>query len=123
LRKRVLVIDDNAANLRLFELLLRNDYTVETACSAEEALEAVERFRPDLVLVDVQLPGIDGLTLTRRLRNDGKHHCICIIALTAYAMTEDRDRAFAAGCDGFISKPVDTRTFSSTIETLLAGAP
>ena len=123
MRKRVLVSDDNAANLRRFELLLHNDYTVETAHSAEEALEAVERFRPDLVLVDVQLPGIDGLTLTRRLRNDGNHRCTCIIALTAYAMTEDRDRAFAAGCDGFISKPVDTRTFSSTIEALLAGAP
>jgi CheY-like chemotaxis protein len=122
LRKRILIVDDNAMNLRLFELLLHDEYAVETVRDAEEALAAIERCRPDLVLVDIQLPGIDGLALTRLLRKDDKNLWIRIVALTAYAMTDDRDRAFAAGCDGFISKPVDTRTFASTIERHLAGA-
>lgn len=116
LLKRILVVDDNPSNLRLFELLLRNDYAVETARNAQEALEAVGRCRPDLVLMDIQLPGVDGLALTRLLRNDDRNRQIRIVALTAYAMVEDRDRAFAVGCDGFISKPIDTRTFSSSIE-------
>jgi CheY-like chemotaxis protein len=121
LRKRILVVDDNASNLRLFELLLRTEYAVETANNAEEALAAVSRCRPDLVLMDIQLPGIDGLTLTRRLRAD-YDAAMRIVALTAYAMVEDRARALAAGCDGFISKPVDTRTFSAQIEEHLAKA-
>lgn len=120
LLKRILVVDDNPSNLRLFELLLRNDYAVETAHNAQEALESVGRCRPDLVLMDIQLPGVDGLALTRLLRNDDRNRQIRIVALTAYAMVEDRDRAFAVGCDGFISKPIDTRTFSSTIEKHLA---
>lgn len=120
--KRILVVDDNASNLRLFEMLLRDDYAVETVRNAEEAMEAVERSRPDLLLVDIQLPGIDGLALTRLLRKNHANRQMRIVALTAYAMIEDRDRAFAAGCDGYISKPVDTRTFSSTIEDHLIGA-
>jgi CheY-like chemotaxis protein len=111
-----LVVDDNPSNLRLFELLLRTDYAVETARNAAEALEAVARIQPDLVLVDIQLPGIDGLALTRLLRQDHRNRRLRIVALTAYAMVEDRSRALAAGCDGFISKPIDTRTFSSTVE-------
>ena len=120
--KRILVVDDNPSNLRLFALLLRGEYAVETARNAQEALEAVARCRPDLVLMDIQLPGIDGLTLTRLLRNDHTNGMMLIIALTAYAMVEDRERALAAGCDGFISKPIDTRTFSATIEEHLARA-
>lgn len=120
--KRILVVDDNASNLRLFELLLRSDFAVETARNAQEALEAIARIRPDLVLVDIQLPGIDGLALTRLLRKDRLNRRLRIVALTAYAMIEDRDRAFAAGCDGYISKPIDTRTFSSTVEDHLIGA-
>ena len=122
MRKRSLVVDDNTSNLRLFELLLRSQYAVETATSAEEALAAVQRSCPDLILMDVQLPGMDGLTLTRRLRQDVAFGCVPIVALTAYAMLEDRDRAIEAGCDGFISKPIDTRTFSATIEEHLAKA-
>ena len=122
MRKRILVVDDNTSNLRLFELLLRAKYVVETATSAEEALAAVHRCCPDLILMDVQLPGMDGLTLTRRLRQDTAFGSVPIVALTAYAMLEDRDRALAAGCVGFISKPVDTRTFSATIAEHLANA-
>jgi CheY-like chemotaxis protein len=122
LRKRILVVDDNTSNLRLFELLLRSQYAVETVTSAEEALAAIGRCCPDLILMDVQLPGMDGITLTRRLRQDGAFGGVPIVALTAYAMVEDRDRALAAGCVGFISKPIDTRTFSATIEEHLAKA-
>lgn len=116
MRKQILIVDDNVANLRLFELLLRCDYVVETATSAQEALAVLSRFRPDLILVDVQLPGMDGLSLTRHLRAKNEYRAIPIVALTAYTMLEDRDRALQAGCVGFISKPVDTRTFSATIE-------
>jgi CheY-like chemotaxis protein len=117
-----LVVDDNTSNLRLFELLLRSKYAVETATSAEEALAAMSRCCPDLILMDVQLPDMDGITLTRRLRQDAAFGGVPIVALTAYAMVEDRDRAIAAGCNGFISKPIDTRTFSATIEEHLAEA-
>ena len=122
MRKRILVVDDNTSNLRLFDLLLRSEYAVETVTSAEEALAAIQRCCPDLILMDVQLPGMDGLTLTRRLRQDVSLGGVPIVALTAYAMVEDRDRALAAGCVGFISKPIDTRTFSATIEEHLAKA-
>lgn len=122
MRKRILIVEDNSSNLRLFELLLRAEYTVDTATCAEEALAAVSRCKPDLVLTDVQLPGIDGLTLTRRLRADGANGSLRIVALTAYAMVEERNRALAAGCDGFISKPIDTRTFLATIEEHLEQA-
>jgi CheY-like chemotaxis protein len=122
LPKRILVVDDNVANLRLFELLLRSTYAVETATNAEEALAAVCRCKPDLILMDLGLPDIDGLTLTRRLRTAYTNGVPLIVALTAYAMIEDRDRAMAAGCDGFISKPIDTRTFSMTIEQHLGAA-
>jgi len=122
LRKRILVVDDNTSNLRLFELLLRTQYAVETVTSAEDALDAIGRCLPDLILMDVQLPGMDGITLTRRLRQDGAFDGVPIVALTAYAMVEDRNRALAAGCVGFISKPIDTRTFSATIEEHLLRA-
>ncbi len=123
MRKRILVVDDNLANLRLFELLLRADYAVETATTAEDALAAVGRGRPDLILLDVQLPGTDGLTLARLLRADRSNATMPIVAVTAYTMLEDRCRAFDAGCDGFITKPINTRTFTSTIERHLAEAP
>ena len=122
MRKRILIVDDNTSNLRLFELLLRSQYAVETVTSAEDALSAIHRRCPDLILMDVQLPGMDGITLTRRLREDVALGSVPIVALTAYAMVEDRDRALAAGCIGFISKPIDTRTFTATIEEHLAKA-
>ncbi|HEU5481019.1 MAG TPA: response regulator [Candidatus Tumulicola sp.] len=122
MRKQILVIDDNVANLRLFEILLRSDYVVETAADAPEALAVLRRFHPDLILMDVQLPGMDGISLTRHLRTTKEYKAIPIVALTAYAMLDDRKRALEAGCDGFISKPVDTRTFIDTVERHLEKA-
>ncbi len=107
---RVLVVDDNLTNLKLIEYLLRSKgYDVCTALDAESALQAVRSRQPHLVLMDLQLPGMDGLELTRRLKSDPATRHIVILAVTAYAMKGDEERARKAGCDGYIPKPIDTR--------------
>ena len=116
----VLVVDDNPTNLKLISVLLRTEgYDVRTAASAEEALLRLREALPDLVLMDVQLPGMDGLTLTRQLRADPRTSRLGIVALTAYAMPEDRQRALDAGCDEYIAKPIDTRAFPQLVRTLV----
>ncbi len=117
----VLLIDDQAMNLELARELLEMDgYAVRTAGDADEALAVLaDGFRPRLILMDIQLPGMDGLELTRRLRADPAQAGVVIIALTAYAMVGDRERTLAAGCDGYIAKPIDTRAFSRTIREAL----
>jgi CheY-like chemotaxis protein len=117
----VLVVDDNVTNLKLIEYLLRaNGYQVFTACDAEAALDAVTVHRPGLVLMDLQLPGTDGLTLTRQLKRDPSTAHIVVLAVTAYAMKGDEERALAAGCDGYLSKPIDTRTLPGMVERYLS---
>lgn len=117
----ILVVDDNAANLRLVSFLLRNKgYVVRTAVDAIEARAAIDDRTPDLILMDVQLPGVDGLTLTRQLRADPRTRDTCIVAVTAYAMKGDEQKAIAAGCDGYITKPIDTRSLPATIRGYLA---
>ncbi len=112
----ILIVDDNPANLRLVEVLLSSEgYDVRTARDAEEALAALSRFRPRLILMDLQLPGMDGLALTRLLKADPAMREINIVALTAYAMKGDEEKADAAGCDGYITKPINTRTFPQEI--------
>ncbi len=119
----ILVVDDNPQNLKLVSLILRTEgYAVRTAPSAEEALRTLESFAPRLILMDIQLPGMDGLELTRKLKSDPARRNIVIVALTAYAMKGDRDRASAAGCDEYISKPIDTDGFPKVVARLL-GAP
>ncbi|HLV67365.1 MAG TPA: response regulator [Polyangiaceae bacterium] len=104
----ILIVDDNPQNLKLARVLLLGEgYTVRTAIDAEEALRVLEEFQPALILMDVQLPGMDGLTLTRRLKADPQRADIVIVALTAYAMKGDEARVLAAGCDGYIAKPID----------------
>jgi two-component system cell cycle response regulator DivK len=104
----VLIVDDNPQNLKLARVLLRTEgYEVRTAVDAEEALRQLETFSPKLILMDIQLPGMDGLELTRRLKADPRRHRISVIALTAYAMKGDEIRALAAGCDGYVAKPID----------------
>jgi CheY-like chemotaxis protein len=106
----VLVVDDNPTNLKLIAYLLQaKGYDVHTATDAEHALEQVASVHPSLILMDLQLPGMDGLELTRRLKADPATNQIVIIAVTAYAMKGDEERAREAGCDGYIPKPVDTR--------------
>jgi len=119
--KRILIVDDNATNLKLVAYLMKaNGYTVDTALEAEAAIIAIRANRPDVILMDIQLPGIDGLELTRRLKADATTRDIVIVAVTAYAMKGDQDKALAAGCDDYITKPIDTRALPETIARHLA---
>jgi CheY-like chemotaxis protein len=116
----ILVVDDNEANLKLVRvLLLGDDYVVHTAPDAETALAALPELRPRLILMDLQLPGMDGLALTRALRLDPQYRDIVIIALTAYAMKGDDEKAFAAGCDGYVTKPINLDLLLATIASHL----
>jgi two-component system cell cycle response regulator len=118
----VLIVDDNPANLKLARVLLSSEgYEVRTAPDAEAALRVLAGFRPNLILVDIQMPGMDGLELTRRLRTDPALRGVVIVALTAYAMKGDDERMLAAGCDGYLAKPIDTRTLPRTIAGYLLG--
>jgi CheY-like chemotaxis protein len=117
---RILVVDDNHMNLELARVLLTRDgMQVATALDAETALLLVAEFRPDLVLMDIQLPNIDGLELTRRLRADSVNSGLVIIAFTAYAMKGDEARMLAGGCDGYLSKPVDVPRFAAQVRSFL----
>src|SRR5208283_4771370 len=112
----ILIVDDTPVNLKLTRILLVNEgYKVITAASAEEALELLRSYHPSLVLADIQLPGIDGLELTRRIRQNEATRDITVVALTAFAMKGDEQRAVDAGCDGYITKPIDTRTLGARI--------
>jgi CheY-like chemotaxis protein len=122
-RKRILVVEDHPINVKLVTLLLQNSYEVMTAADAEEALQVLQRFSPDLILMDVQLPGMDGLELTRRLKADPCTRGIVVVALTAYAMKGDEDKALAAGCSGYITKPLDTKAFGEQIAAYLGEKP
>lgn len=119
----ILIVDDNATNLKLARVLLASEgYEVRTAEDAPQALAALTDFHPRLILMDIQLPGTDGLALTRQLKSAPATREIIVIALTAYAMKGDAERALAAGCDGYVSKPIDTRTLPVLIASHLAGA-
>jgi len=119
---RILVVDDNPTNLKLLRvLLLREGYDVATAASAEEAEALIGECLPDLVLMDVQLPGVDGLTLTRRLKGDPRTERVVVIAVTAYAMKGDQEKALAAGCDAYLTKPIDTRGLPEVVARSLDG--
>jgi CheY-like chemotaxis protein len=108
-------------NLKLVRVLLsRQGFEVRTASTAEEALEMAPTFRPRLVLADIQLPGMDGLEMTRRLKAAPETRDTVVLALTAFAMKGDEEKAFAAGCDGYITKPIDTRSFPALIRQYLS---
>jgi CheY-like chemotaxis protein len=119
----VLVVDDNPTNLKLIAYLLQaKGYEVRTAADAESALEVVRLTRPQLILMDLQLPGMDGLELTRHLKRSPDTRDIVIIAVTAYAMRGDEQRARAAGCDDYMAKPIDTRALPGVIARHLGTA-
>ena len=117
----ILIVDDNAVNLKLMRVLLVGEgYTVRTATDAEDAMAVLKEFSPRLILMDLQMPGMDGLELTRRLKRDPALADTVVVALTAYAMKGDEGKALEAGCDGYITKPIDTRTLVATITAHLA---
>lgn len=116
----ILVVDDNVVQLRLLSALLeRAGHPVRVAPDANEALAILKSFRPRLILMDIQLPGIDGLTLTRMLKSNPSLRDIVIVGVTAYGMEEDEDRVRAAGCDGYLSKPIDSRALPDVIASYL----
>lgn len=120
--KIILIVDDNPLNLKLITVILELEhYKICTASNAEEALNVLKTIKPDLILMDLQMPGMDGLQLTQQLKSQPQYKDILIIALTAYAMVGDKEKALAAGCDGYISKPIDTRHFAETVADYLAG--
>jgi CheY-like chemotaxis protein len=116
----VLIVDDNPQNLKLIRVLLSSEgFGVRTAADAHEAESILRDCHPQLILMDIQLPGIDGLELTRRLKSDPTTRDIKVVGLTAYAMKGDEERIRAAGCDGYIAKPVDTRTLPQMVRGYL----
>jgi two-component system cell cycle response regulator DivK len=116
----ILVIEDNAANMKLASLLLRiAGHTVLCAVDAETGLKMASSLSPDLILMDIQLPGIDGLAATALLKHDPVTAAIPIVALTAMAMSTDKEKSIAAGCDGYIAKPVRYEELYAVIDALL----
>ena len=122
-KKRILVVDDNPRNLKLaFDVLEDAGYAVVEAVNAEEAQSMIDRNLPDLILMDIALPGMDGLTLTRKIKANERTKHIRIIALTAFAMKGDNQKALAAGCDGYISKPIDIHQLPVQVAEILGGS-
>src|SRR5690349_17617790 len=116
----ILVVEDNEMQSKLVSFLLQEaGHTVQAAACAEEALEMLRSFSPDLILMDLDLPGMDGLELTRTLRRDPAHSMRPIISLTAYTDPSDLEKAREAGCNGNISKPIDTETFTRQVRHYL----
>jgi two-component system, cell cycle response regulator DivK len=120
MNESILIVDDNIDNLDLTQILLESEgFDVRVAEDAESALKVLETYRPDLILMDIQLPGMDGLELTRRLRLDPAWQDVIIVALSAYAMKGDADNARTAGCDHYVTKPINTRTFAGVVRGFL----
>ncbi|HEX8151533.1 MAG TPA: response regulator [Thermoanaerobaculia bacterium] len=122
--RKILVVEDNDMNMQLVEYLLEEGgYAIVKATSGEEAL-AITRdgdAAPDLILMDIHLPGMDGLSVVRQMKSDARTARIPILALTAHAMRGDKDRFLEAGCDGYISKPIDVKTFLTSIAQYIGG--
>lgn len=121
--ERILLVEDNPQNRRLAQFLLQSrGYIVYEATTGEEAMELARTHRPQLILMDLQLPGMDGYAVTRRLKEDAATAAIPVVAMTAYAMQGDREKALAAGCDGYLTKPLDTKGFPAAVQRYLAAA-
>jgi len=119
--KRILLIEDNAVNRRLAQFLLKSKgYEVWEATNAPEAFATLRERRPDLILMDIQLPEVDGLTATRHLKADPATRDIPVVAVTSYAMRGDEAMALAAGCSGYVTKPIDKALFLDTVAKILA---
>ncbi|MCL4472988.1 MAG: response regulator [Actinobacteria bacterium] len=121
MKPKVLLVEDNQMNSRLVEYVLERDgFDVRVMDSAEEAVQAAGDDPPDVILMDIQLPGMDGLEATRRLKGKESTASIPILAITAHAMRGDEERILAAGCEGYISKPINTRELAATVRGYLS---
>ncbi len=117
----VLVIEGNRLNIKLIRAVLQvmGNYKVLAAQNAEEGIDIAYKYHPDVILMDIQLPGIDGLSTTRFIKSDPELRDIPVVALTSSAMLLDEEKSLAAGCVGQISKPIDVKSFVDTMEELL----
>jgi len=116
----VLIVDDNVMNIAIAQVvLLAEQFVVETAADGPEAVQKVASFRPDLILMDIQMPGMDGVELTQALKAEPATTHIRIVAFTAFAMRGDEARMRAAGCDAYLSKPIDVKTFGGQVRACL----
>ena len=120
MKKRILIVEDNDLNLKLFrDLLTAHGYdTIETK-EGLEAIQLTKKQRPDLILMDIQLPEVSGLDVTRRLKADAEISDIPIIAVTAFAMKDDEEKILSAGCEAYISKPISIVPFLNTVRRFL----
>jgi two-component system cell cycle response regulator DivK len=124
MKRTILLIEDNEQNLYLATFLLeQNDFKVVPARSGPEGIELAGRLRPDLIILDIQLPAMDGYAVARALRQNPVLKDVPIVAVTSYAMVGDRERILAAGCNGYIEKPINPDTFRSEIEKYLKARP
>jgi two-component system cell cycle response regulator DivK len=120
--ERILVVEDNAMNLKLVRDVLRHaGYDVVEARTGEEGVELAAQCEPDLVLMDLQLPGIDGMEALRQLRAREPDHRVPVVAVTAFAMKEDHERAAQAGFDGYVEKPISVRGLPEQVKAFLSG--
>jgi two-component system cell cycle response regulator DivK len=118
--KKILVVEDNDRNRRLLKILLQaRGYEVMEASTGKEALEYLDNQKPDLILMDIQLPSMDGLALTKQIKSNEKTKDIPIVAVTAYAMKGDKERILESGCDAYVSKPINTQELPQLIAGIL----
>ncbi|HTV97499.1 MAG TPA: response regulator [Steroidobacteraceae bacterium] len=123
MRGQILIVDDNPIDLALSSALLGvKGFQVEVAVDAEQAQLLLQRMVPDLMVVDIALPGMDGLTLARRVKADARLEHVPVVALTAFAKRGDEQSAAAAGCDRYFTKPLDTKSFGEDIAATLESA-
>jgi len=120
MKEKILIVEDNPPNMRLIEMVLRDKgYTLLKATDGDEALEVAFRELPDLVIMDIQLPKLSGLEVTKKLRETPAFSHIPIIAITAYAMKGDKEGIIESGCDAYVSKPINTRELPGVIAEML----
>jgi len=121
MKEKILIVEDNPQNMRLIEMTLRaRNYTLLKATDGEEALDVAMRERPDLIIMDIQLPRMNGLEVTRKLRETPAFSHTPIIGVTAYAMKGDREKVIESGCDAYLSKPINTRELPEMIAEMLS---
>jgi CheY-like chemotaxis protein len=120
MKEKILIVEDNHQNMRLIEMTLRaKNHLFLKASDGEQAIEMAVKDRPDLIIIDIQLPGLNGLEVTERLRQIPACHHVPVVAVTAYATRGNREQAIDAGCDAYLSKPIDTRQLRRMVADIL----